>query len=77
MVWVTITGLLVLNLGAWAAARRWGVGLDGSYLPWRWDTSLQPVPSVLPLALLAACSLGLGWSVIARPERAADDPAVA
>ncbi|TDT17293.1 putative membrane protein DUF2142 [Ilumatobacter fluminis] len=76
-VWVTITGLLVLNLGAWAAARRWGVGLDGSYLPWRWDTSLQPVPSALPLALLAACSVGLGWSVIARPERAADDPAVA
>ena len=76
-VWVTITGLLVLNLGAWAAARRWGVGLDGSYLPWRWDTSLQPVPPVVPLVVLAACSFGLGWSVIARPERAADDPAVA
>ena len=48
-------------LDGWLA-RRWGVGLDGSYLPWRWDTSLQPVPSVLPLALLAACSLGLGAS---------------
>ena len=76
-VWATITGLAVLNLGAWAAARRWGVGLDGSYLPWRWDTALQPVPSVLPLALLAVCSAGLGWLVIGTPERAADDPAVA
>lgn len=66
-VWATITGLVVLNLGAWAAARRWGVGLDGTYLPWRWDTSLQPLPSVLPLALLAACSAGLGW-VVTRPS---------
>lgn len=76
-VWVTATGLVVLNLGAWAAARRWGVGLDGTYLPWRWDTSLQPVPPVVPLVLLAASSLGLGWIVAGRSERADDAATVA
>ena len=76
-VWITATGLAVLNLGAWAAARRWGVGLDGSYLPWRWDTSLQPLPPVLALVLLAVCSLGLGWVVARPPERADDDATVA
>jgi CDP-diglyceride synthetase len=76
-VWLTITGLVVLNLGAWAAARRWGVGLDGTYLPWRWDTSLQPLPSVLPLALLAVCSAGLGRAVVGSSERGRHAPAVA
>ena len=76
-VWMGVTGLVVLNLGAWAAARRWGVGLDGSYLPWRWETSLQPVAPVVPLALLAASTVGLGWLIAVAPRRASGDPAVA
>jgi hypothetical protein len=51
--------LLVLNVAAWAAARRWGVGNDGSMMPWDWDTIHSPLPPVLVLAALAALSAGL------------------
>ncbi|MAT07121.1 MAG: hypothetical protein CL424_18970 [Acidimicrobiaceae bacterium] len=80
-VWAAVTGVAVVNLGAWAAARRWGVGLDGSYLPWRWDTALQPVAPLLPLVVLAACSVALAVVILVSPQSAgedrADDPAVA
>ena len=35
--------LLILNIAAWAAARRFGVGTRGSHLPWRWG--LDPTDS--------------------------------
>jgi hypothetical protein len=48
--------LVVLNVAAWAAARRWGAGVDGSMMPWDWDTIHSPLPPVVVLAALAALS---------------------
>lgn len=56
---LVVGAALIVNVAAWSAARRFGVGTAGSHLPWRWDTPLQPVPPVLVLALLAACSAAL------------------
>lgn len=61
-----VGGLALLNVAAWSAARRWGVGTLGSYLPWRWDTAVQPVPVVLLLIVHAAATVGLGWMLL-RP----------
>lgn len=67
---VTVASLLFVNAGAWAAARRFGVGHAGSHLPWRWDTPLQPVHPLLLLLVMAAASAALA-GVIARqaPDR--------
>lgn len=54
-----VTALVALNVMAWAAARRWGVGLDGSYLPWRWDTSLHPVTPFIVLLVHAVATTAL------------------
>ena len=51
--------LVVLNVAAWAAARRWGVGIDGSMMPWDWDTIHSPLPPIVVLAALAALSAAL------------------
>lgn len=69
---VGVLGLLVLNVAAWAAARRFGVGVSGSLLPWRWDTPIQPVPPVLLLVAHAAASVWLARAVLA-PSRASTD----
>jgi hypothetical protein len=63
--------LVVLNVAAWAAARRWGVGIDGSMLPWDWDTIHVPLPPIVVLAALAAVSAGLAVTLwrIATPSR--------
>jgi hypothetical protein len=63
---VAFGALLFVNVAAWAAARRFGVGVDGSHLPWRWDTPLQPVPPLALLGSLAASSLGLALTVAGR-----------
>jgi hypothetical protein len=55
--------LTVLNIAAWAAARRWGVGNDGSLLPWRWDTIHQPVAPIVLLVVLAGASACL-WLLL-------------
>ena len=52
--------LLTLNIAIWAAARRWGVGIDGTLAPWRWDTVHQPIE---PLVLLAVHALLTGGIV--------------
>lgn len=62
---VALGSLVFVNVAAWAAARRFGVGIDGSHLPWRWDTPLQPVPPVVILALLIVSTTGLAL-VVAR-----------
>ena len=59
-------GLLITNIAAWSAARRFGVGTDGSLLPWRWDTPIQPVPPILLLIVHAAASVWLAVAVL-RP----------
>lgn len=56
---VAVGALAFVNVGAWSAARRFGVGHQGSYLPWRWDTPLQPIPPVLLLLVMAAASIAL------------------
>lgn len=55
--------LIVINVGAWAGARRWGVGLEGSLYPWSWDTIHQPVPPIALLVVMAAASTGLFWAL--------------
>lgn len=67
---VGVSGLIVVNIAAWAAARRFGVGITGSLLPWRWDTAIQPIPPVLLLTVHAAASLWLA-STLLRPSAAA------
>ena len=62
------TALVVLNVAAWAAARRWGVGIDGSMMPWTWDTVHAPLPPIVVLAALAALSAALAatlWRIAA------------
>ncbi len=49
----------MLNVAAWAAARRWGVGTHGSMMPWDWDTSRAPLPPIVVLAALALLSITL------------------
>lgn len=51
--------LLVVNVAAWSAARRWGVGVDGSLAPWRWDTVHSPVAPIAVLAAHAVFTAGL------------------
>jgi hypothetical protein len=63
--------LVVLNVAAWAVARRWGVGTDGSMMPWDWDTIHSPLPPIVVLAALAALSGGLAatlWRIAAPPD---------
>jgi hypothetical protein len=50
-VYVAVAGWIVLNLGFFAAQRRWGIGINGSWYPWDWDTWGSPIP---PLALVLA-----------------------
>jgi hypothetical protein len=51
--------LLILNVAAWSAARRFGVGTRGSHLPWRWDLAIQPIPPLLVLIVHAALTTAL------------------
>lgn len=71
-----LTALGLLNAGAWAAARRWGVGLQGSLRPWNWDTPHTPLPVVVLLAAHAAATVALAWAIAQRPRpTATDEPA--
>jgi hypothetical protein len=57
----------VWNLGFAAALHRWGVGLGGSWLPWKWDTWGAPVPTTVLLIVHVGAS---AWLLVdaARPE---------
>ena len=61
-----VTGLLIVNIAAWSAARRFGVGIDGTLVPWRWDTAIQPIPPLLLLVVHAAASLWLASTLLHR-----------
>ncbi len=67
-----IGSLAILNVAAWAAARRFGVGTMGSHLPWRWDTPIQPVPPILVLLVHAALTTGLAVVVLRGRDEQAD-----
>lgn len=69
-----VLALAVTNAAAWAATRRWAVGVEGPYLPWRWRTVHEVIPAFLILGAMAAISVGLLWLVWTQPDRAA--PAV-
>ena len=68
---VGASALVVLNVAAWAAARRWGVGTDGSMMPWDWDTSRAPLPPIIVLAALAVLSVALAAVLWPRDTAAA------
>ncbi|HET9547612.1 MAG TPA: DUF2142 domain-containing protein [Desertimonas sp.] len=71
-----IVALVVVNVVAWAAARRWGVGTHGSLMPWDWDTTHTPVPPIVVLAGLAALSIGLVaalWTTVQSAEARLSD----
>lgn len=64
-----IASVLVLdNVALWAAARRFGVGVEGSLLPWNWDTYDAPLPVIVVLVIHAAATVALGMAVISEPE---------
>lgn len=62
--------LLVLNVAAWAGARRWGVGVDGSLFPWDWGTPHSPVEPFVLLLAHAALSLALARKLFASAPAA-------
>jgi hypothetical protein len=68
------TALAVVNVAAWAAARRFGVGVDGSLAPWNWDTALQPITPVLVLSLHAAATAVLGLVLLERTTSVTSPP---
>lgn len=53
-----VSALLTLNIALWAAARRWGVGIDGTLAPWRWGTVHQPIEPAVLLVAHAAFTAG-------------------
>jgi hypothetical protein len=55
--WLTgAAALLLLNVAAWAAARRWAVGINGTHRPWNWGAELfavHPLPTLVAHALVS------------------------
>lgn len=64
---------IVLNAGFFAAQRRWAVGIDGSWYPWRWDTWGSPLPPWILVVVHLAATAGLVL-VVLRVDR---EPAAA
>jgi hypothetical protein len=61
-----VMALVLLNAALWAAARRWGVGLQGSLRPWDWDTPHTPLPTLIVLVAHALGSVALAAAVLRR-----------
>lgn len=57
---------VVLNLGFFAAQRRWAVGVEGTWYVWRWDTWDAPLPPVVILLAHAGSTAWLAASVATR-----------
>jgi len=58
---ISITGFVT-------AQQRWGVGVDGSWLPTRWNTWHAPVPPAILIVVHAALTIAL--AAAARPRHA-------
>ena len=56
---VLAVGLVVTNVGLGAAVRRWADGVDGTLLPWEWDTYDTVVPPIVLLAVHAGATVGI------------------
>lgn len=63
---------IVANLGFASAQRRWGVGIDGSWYPWDWDTWGAPVPPVLLVIAHAIITAALARTVLADRRTTAE-----
>ena len=61
-----VGALFIMNVAAWSVARRWGVGLYGSMMPWDWDTPFTPFPTLAVLAVLAGSSAALAAVMLVR-----------
>lgn len=72
---VTGIGLVVLTMGFGAAMRRWGVGVNGSMMPWRWDTYDTAVPPVMLLWLHVLVAGGIWWWLHDDSDGALTSPA--
>ena len=70
---------LGVNVAAYGAAmRRWAVGVEGTFFPWRWDTYGSPLPPVALLMLFVAVSWAM-WRWVSKlcdVEEPASDPAM-
>ena len=62
---------VVLNLGFFAAQRRWAVGVEGTWYVWRWDTWHAPLPPIVLLLAHAASTAWLAVTVATRPGASA------
>lgn len=64
---VGVAALVIMNVAAWATARRFGVGVEGSLLPWDWETPFAPIDPAFTLLALAIFSIGLVVVLFERP----------
>ncbi len=53
---IVVTSWIVVNLGFFAAQRRWAVGNDGTWYAWRWDRWDSPLPPILLLVVHVAAT---------------------
>lgn len=61
-----VAALALSNVALWSAARRWGVGVNGSLLPWDWDTPHTPLPTITVLVAHAVGTAALAWTLLAE-----------
>jgi hypothetical protein len=69
---LAVAGWVVLNFGFLAAQRRWGVGIDGGWAPWSWDTWGAPVPPVALILLHGVATAALAALVVVGPTNEVD-----
>ena len=58
--------MLLVNVAAWAAARRWAVGTNGTHRPWNWGAELF---AVHPLPVLVAHAFVSGLVILLSFDR--------
>lgn len=61
-----VGALAMVNVAAWAAVRRWAVGIHGTHRPWKWGAELFAVHPLPVLVLHAVASIALAWAVYAQ-----------
>lgn len=69
------TALFLVNVAAWAATRRWAVGVTGTHRPWKWGAELLPVHPFPLLALHALASVLLVVTLYGSDTAASPDVA--
>ena len=68
---VVATALTIDNVALWAAARRFGVGVDGSLLPWDWHTYGAPIAPVVVVTIHLAATIALARVLLEVPSTGA------